>query len=243
MKKIKYLVVLFVILLLSGCGGSKSNYDVNTINYILDISDTYMETIDFVLPADAYEIMHNPKEDAALNLEYLLLETNDQYPYFYSADITYEKKISKYKDRVDVSLKYNYIEDEFLYHNYIMMCFENYDIRSTSDYFEVNLSGEFACMHDMDKLNIFVNTDYVVKDTNGIKKENGYNWTIDKNNYKDVNIYYKLKRDYDDMLKEIPKEENVFLKNFKNILKLILIIGCIFLLVIFYKRKKKEQEV
>ena len=98
-------------------------------------------------------------------------------------------------------------------------------------------------MHDMDKLNIFVNTDYVVKDTNGIKKENGYNWTIDKNNYKDVNIYYKLKRDYDDMLKEIPKEENVFLKNFKNILKLILIIGCIFLLVIFYKRKKKEQEV
>lgn len=243
MKKIKYLVVLFVILLLSGCGGSKSNYDVNTINYILDISDTYMETIDFVLPADAYEIMHNQKEDAALNLEYLLLETNDQYPYFYSAGITYEKKISKYKDRVDVSLKYNYIEDEFLYHNYIMMCFENYDIRSTSDYFEVNLSGEFACMHDMDKLNIFVNTDYAVKDTNGIKKENGYNWTIDKNNYKDVNIYYKLKRNYDNMLKTIPKKESSFSEILKIIFVFMIILFIVFLLVRFYKRRKKALEV
>lgn len=243
MRKNKVLILLLIIILLSGCNISKSDYNVKTINYNLEIGNTYNESIDFVLPVNAYDIATTQEEDTALNLEFALLKTDDQYPYYYSDNIYYKKKINKYDDRINVSLKYNYTDDEFLYHNYIMSCFENYDFASADDYFEVSLSGEFYCMHDMEQLNIMVSTTHEVEDTNGIEKDNSYNWTIDKDNYQDVSIYYKVKRNYDDMLKSIPKEENIFWKIFKNVLKIGAIIVCIFLLIKFYKKNKKEQEV
>lgn len=242
MNKLKSVFFIFFMLFITGC--DDSNYSENVINYNLNIDTSYHEKIFFVLPKDSYDTVEKDKnsDNSNLTLEYSLLEL-DNNPLYHNSDIYYKKKVRKKFNQINVLLDYNYIEDEFLYSNYVMSCFENYDVRSADDYFEINLSGEFYCMYDMDKLNITVTTNHEVEDTNGVMNDDNYSWTITKDNYQNVNVYYKINRDYDSMLKSFPKEENIFWKISKFFMTFLLIFVFIFLIVKYYKKKRREQEV
>ena len=67
-----------------------------------------------------------------------------------------------------------------------MNCFENYDVISNDDKFELYLSGEFYCLNDKEKVNINVSTMFEVAESNGILNDNAYVWEINKDN---VNNY------------------------------------------------------
>ena len=143
----KYFKILFIFLLtfiLVGC--SKSNEDKSIIYYNLDISTYFKENITFLLDRNAYEIAKN-YDGTGEPLEYTLLYDNIN-PIFSNYNDFYKKDIDKRLNDIKVNLSYNYIEDDFAYSSYIMNCFENYDITSNEDSFEILLSGEFYCLND-----------------------------------------------------------------------------------------------
>ena len=247
MKKIIYMFVFIV--LVTGC--SNNNIDIsyvedNVINYNLNISDVFKENIYFGMSKDYYndlkkQIKSNKIMDA-FSLGYLLA-TDKLYPLYYNGDSYYQKTIVNNNNNVGVRLKYNYTEDDFLYHNYIMSCFENYEINSDDSSFSIDLSGKFKCYdnNDINNINIIVNTSYDIIDTNGEKSNKGYKWNINRDNYQNIDIYLKLSRSYDNMIKDNIKHENNNI--FFGILKIIFLIFVLFLIFKIYKVYKKRTEV
>ena len=234
-------ILLVFLVLLTGCG-IKHKYDMNTIVYNLDIGNTFKEEIVFTL--DSNSKMLNEKIDGEYNksFEYSLFKTNDDfYPVNNNDSLKYKKNINKGSNKIEGILKYNYLEKDFLYSTYITSCFENYDLFTYNDSFEVNLSGEFYCW-DNRNVEINVTTDYNVSDYNGDKIDNYYVWDINKDNYEDVNIYYKVSRDYNKQRKKREFNFDLF-GSLKYIIVIVLILVLLFVLYKFYKKKKLEMNI
>ena len=232
---------LIIILLLTGCS-KKYNYDTNTVNYNLNINETFNETIIFTYSNDIYEKVEKESKNDDItyeSLEYSLLNKKIE-PIFSYHNVFYDKKIKKTGDKVNITLKYNYLEDEYRYSQNIMQCFEKYEINSEEDYFELLLSGEFYCYNNM-QYNINIQTNYNVLESNGFLDNNKYTWNIDNNNYKNINIKFKISRDYDEMETEHLNSINVG-TIFVDIMKIILIISLFIIIYILKKREKKLNE-
>ena len=235
MKKI--IMGLFLIFLIVGCGSSTIS---NTISYNLDISDSYNERISIALPKNAYEIAKNnsPFVGQSVSYEYALLY-GDIHPITTSSDIVYKKEVKDFDDSINVQLDYNYPEKDFLNETYIYKCFENYDINGTDDYFEISLSGKYFCLSSFDKLVINVTNSNYILESNGVKTKKGYTWTINKNNYNNVDIYYKFSRAYSNMATSVSndKNKNIFKRVFSIITLMVLVIAIIF----WFKARKKYK--
>ena len=243
MKKI--IIVLISLLIITGCSLNNSNenisYKENSIIYNLFIKDYYMESIDFYLPENAYDIAKNHTEVDYDSIEYMLLEDNFARPIHNNNKTFYQKTIKKLNNSVYVNLKFNYLENDFINSNYINTCFENKEIHNEEDYFEIHLSGAFYCLQDK-TLTVQVTSSYVEEETNGEKNNNSFKWTIDKDNFNNVNIYYKVMRNKSKMIdtyEKIPvinnNKSNLLLIEFFVIVS-VLLLG--FVLYIFVVRKK-----
>lgn len=241
-----YLKKIYLIMILSltiGC--TKNNTATNTINYNLDIKTTFQEKITFTLPITAYDQANKNKEESYTNLEYSLLNEESE-PINSNHQEKYNKKIKKEKDKVTILLDYNYKEDDFIYSNYIMNCFENYNLTSNEDSFSLELSGNFYCLND-NIINININTDYEVIESNGINTEKGYTWQINTNNYNNIDIKYEISRNYYDMEQisnnstnsNSNKKYNNSLTIIKDLIIIILTISLLIILNKFYKKRQK----
>ena len=230
MKKIFLLVVSMI--LITGCSSDK----VNTVDYVLDVGSNYKENITFYLPNDAKKKAIESKNDDYTPIEYELLyediKTNvvDDNSY-------YDKKIVKGINYIKVDLNHTYTEDDFIYSQYINNCFENYELVSYKNNFDLKLSGDFYCYEGYD-VNILLKTDFNLLSSNGAKTEEGYVWKISKNNYLDTDINFSIERKYDMLDKKIVevKEEN-HLTN--NLITLAIGAVVIFALVLIYKKYSK----
>ena len=164
MKYYKLIIISFLSLFLVGCNKEQ---DINTIYYNLDISTIFKENITVILDKDAYKKAkeNQDQEQSVTNLEYRMLY-EDINPINSNHNIYYNKDIIKGFNNIKVNLDYKYIEDDFIYSNYIMNCFEEYEINSNEGSLEIYLSGEFYCLNDKDK----VNSKSIIVDKN--KKKN-----------------------------------------------------------------------
>lgn len=239
-KNLTKIIIIILSLIITGC--SKYNYETDTIIYNLDIDKTFKENIVFTLPPNVEDKIKEEADNTSTSLEYNLLKNNPK-PIFSEHNIFYNKDINKSKDKVEVSLDYEYLEKEFDYSQYIMQCFENYNLESDKDYFEANLSGEFYCLNDKN-IEINIKSTYEVTDSNGEQVDDKYTWYINKNNYQNVNIYYKLSRDYNDMAQEHQEITNNNSYDYiKYIVGIIIIIIILIILYKFYKKKNQDLEV
>lgn len=236
--KYKKLLFLILVLFLSAC--TNDSNDIDTIYYNLNISTTFDEKINIYLTKDAYKLAkeNEKQEESITNLEYKLLY-EDIEPIFSVHDVYYNKDIKKRFNDIKVELSYNYLEDDFVYSNYLMNCFENYHITSTEDNVEISLNGEFYCLNDKDNINIKVTSIFDVTSSNGLLVNDAYVWNIDKENFNNVDISYVISRNYDGMLKDRnlidKKTSNVSgFKIFKYII-LFLVLGLLFVLYKKYK--------
>ena len=244
MKK-KILLLIVLIFVLTGCGSSK--LDEYSVNYRLKITDVFSEKITFLLPKNAYDTVAKEGEDDnnPYSLEYYLLKL-DQNPIFSNFDDIYNKDIKKYNNGIEVSLDYNYPENYFVYDNYITACFENYDLISGDDFFEVKLSGSFTCNNQIKKLNIEVSSDYKVLESNGKKNDKTYSWSIDDKDFDNVDISYKISRDYDKMSKEANNNKklsnrNVTIRNIRiAVLVVMLLVVAVFMIRFYFMKKDAE---
>lgn len=240
----KLLLFIVVMLCLTGCGSSK--LEEYSVNYKLDISDIFSERIVFALPKNAYDAADDlPDIDGApYPLEYSLLK-QDQYPIFSNQDELYYKDIKKYNNQIDVTLSYNYPEKYFVYANLITVCFEKYDIVSGDDYFEVKLYGAFSCNNQIEKLNIEVTSPYKVLESNGKKNGDTYSWSIDKKDFSDVDVFYKISRDYKKMsqvaVNTVDKDKrNNTIRNLRIAVLVVMVLVIIGFSVRFYFMKKES---
>ena len=236
MKKI--MICGLLILLITGC---RNNISSNTVSYNLDITDRYKEKIIIALPKNAYEIAkkYSPFKGQYISLEYTLLNEKI-YPINTNSTIYYDKKIDKKDNQVNVTLTNDYSEKDFLYESYIYKCFENYNLESAEDSFEISLFGKYYCNNQFDKLVINITNSNYILDSNGTKTKNGYTWTIDKNNFDNVNIHYMFSRDYDSMPTNVT-QNNSGVSPFKRIFSFITLIIMIILIVFLYNLYKRYK--
>lgn len=240
MKKI--LLCIIICLLLCSCGKNIEIIEKNSINYNLSIGETFDENIVFSFENKQEDVNSNELEESGG--EYSSLKNtiiNDNiHSLYYDGDKFYKKVIDKKKNVTNVEISYNYIEDEFIYSNLIMSCFENYEINSKDDYFEINLMGKFGCLDNMDKVDINIKSEYDVIDSNGEIVDNRYHWVIDKNNEDFTFISFKIARDYNKMSKEIVnnKSNGVLV----GIIKIISLVVVIFILYKLYLKLKLKMD-
>lgn len=234
----KIFVLFIIIFMITGCSNKSddvifSNIEDKVVNYNLVIDDRIKEDIYFGVEKSFYDSVMK-ESDIYKNTDglsfYYVISTDKIPSMYYDADVYYKKDVIKKDNLVGLRLSFDYNEDEFIYNNFIMSCFESYDINSTDDYFEVVLMGEFYCLGDMDKLNINVSTDYNVIDSNGKLVDNKYNWVIDKDNYDLSYINFKISRDYNNMSKDIVRSSDS--SPAINIMK---IIGLCIIMFVIYK--------
>lgn len=232
--RIKCLILIFVLVCLSGCGLEYNN-ESDTIVYNLNFGKKIYENIVITLPISAVDIKEDDVERYYL---YRLIHENI-YPITDNSNYKYKRKINKSNNRLEIILNFDYLESEYDYAEYATQCFENYDMITAEDYFEAHLSGEFYCWNGMN-VKINVDTDYDVVDSNGNQIINNYVWNINKDNYQNVDIYYKVSRNYENQL---TKRNNNFFENLKYIVGIIAILVVAVLLYKFYKKKKKAFEI
>jgi hypothetical protein len=242
LRKLKNLTIILLLSFLAGC--TKYDYEKDTITYNLDIDKTFKENIIFTLPANVEDQIKEEEDYTSTSLEYSLLKENFE-PIFNNHDVYYNKKINKSLDKVEVSLDYEYLEKEFDYSHFAMQCFENYNFITDENYFEVSLSGKFYCLNDKN-IEINITSIYPVSDTNGENIDNKYVWYINKSNFNNVNIHYKISRDYDDMSKtsqNTNKSNSSIFGYVKYLVGIIIIIILLIVLYKFYQKKKKDFDV
>lgn len=232
----KILLIFISCLFLVGCGNSQiESIDKDTINYNLDISKTFKEKIIFSFDNNREYVVEDDF-DAEYDDFVTKITNYDIYSLYYEPDKYYNKVINKNKDVTNVELNYEYVEDEFVYPNIIMSCFESYEINSKEDYFEMNLMGEFSCLDNIDRVDINVSSDYEVLDTNGELIDNKYHWVIDNSNVDFTYIKFKISRNYNDML-DTPinnKSDGVF----AGIIKIVVLLFGMFILYKLYLKLK-----
>ena len=215
MKKFKYLIILLLIIITSGCTGTynlKFNTDMSVeeeLNVKLDYSDdTYEKSLslfqNYNIDKSKYKVINNTDNISIIykekydNLEDYLLNSK-LYKQFYN-NIEYKKE----KNDIDISTTNNF--------NFI----KNSDSLSNSaniDYFRINIINP-----------------YKVKYTNADEVQgNSYSWNFDKNT-KDKNI----KMEYKLQTKKI---------NIKDIIVISLTILSLIIIIVYYfinfKKSKK----
>ena len=236
MKK-NIICLFFLVFLLTGCGEKYDN-DENKIIYNLNVGNTFKENIVFTYSNDTYKTVKSEPKDNDSSDGWLLFEKIN--PIDSLNNVFYDKKIIKNKGFVNVVLDYEYLEKEFLRSNFIMRCFENYDLSSYEDYFVINLSGEYLCWDDK-KIEINVSSDYNVSSTNGEKIDNEYIWNITGDNYQNVDIQYVVSRDYNKQ--DSKHNSDVNLRNLNYFVMLIIGIFLIYVLYKLYKMKKIASDI
>ena len=227
-------ILLFILIFLFVCGCSKNEEkEIDTVYYNLDISNVYKENIDAIFGIDAYKLADDTSSDIP-PLEYIFLY-EDINPIFNNHKVLYDKDIIENDDNIEVKLNYTFIEDDFITSNYVQTCFEKYDIKSSDNYIDINLSGSFYCLHDKIFI-ISVKSPYTVLESNGTKDDEGYFWIIDKSNVDNVSIKYKIKRNVGNMIRDYNdiKEES----NTKYIS--IIIFGILVLFIILIRVRSKK---
>ena len=237
MKKLVY--VLPLLIFLTGCSKVNNNYDTDTINYNLTIGKYYKENINVVFSSNAEDIANEEIDSDIQPLEYIMYYEMPK-PIFSNQDILYNKTLKKLKDKIIFSLDYNYIEEDFTNSNFIMTCFENYNITNSDTSYDIELSGKFYCLYDK-TLIIKVNSYFDVLESNGNKDNNTYTWIIDSSNKDNVNIKYKLKRHSYSMIKDY-NEINSNKNRFTNFIIIGLIIVLFVIIFMVYKKVKGKYE-
>ena len=238
----KILLMLILSFFITGCS-KEYDYDIDTVNYFLNIDDLYHEQIIFTEPTNIDEIVYKERNNTGRSLETMLVK-DDFSASFTDHDKYYEKDLHKLDNKYVYELKYDFTELEFLNEQNIRRCFKDFSIESKENTFTVNISGRMNCLFDK-KLYINIKSSKEVIDTNGILNDDYYSWEINSSNRDNVSIIYKIRRNFDEMSKvklsdnKKRRTQSLINKMGIGILALILVLVELFLVKYFYDKANK----
>lgn len=246
MKIKKILILLFLIIMISGC----------QVNYNLTItSNSFNESSD-IIPED-YDIYQNTN----LN-DFLKSFTNNKISPFYndideinevsSSDINPTHSYSFNNLDRGINIKYNYNQNDIVLSKMIKECFNEVNIQDNNQYIRINTSNEckaFKRYSLLNNINIYIKTDLKVIYSNADSVNgNTYIWNIDKNNYNSKNISLTLYNDNKGIgdnkkeeIEEKKEEKKEFKLNIILVIVAIIMVGLLFLLVFFVQKGEKDK--
>lgn len=183
MKKIKYLFLIILVLLFTGCTG---DYNLK-INRDLSVEEELKVSIDNV--DDSYERTYKL-------LEQLDISEND-----------YEVVVDMDKVNITYKKKYSSFEDYYLDSNIYKILFKDIELSKDNTGMTLKAESNFKLdsknnlnvvnAYDIDKLNINLNIPFDVNKSNADSvKDNIYTWTLNRNDtYKEISIDYSYQND------------------------------------------------
>jgi len=181
MKKIKYLLLIIIVLLFSGCSG---NYDL-TLNKDLSVSEEL--DIYVINKSDAYDRTYQLLEEAGIS--------EDNYDIVVIDD----------KIRITYKQEYESFEDYYLSSNLYKMFFENIEYKKDNKGLSINTESIFKLndennhniinSYNIEDFNINIKSPFKVNKSNAdVVKDNTYTWTLNSNdNYKKISIDYSYR--------------------------------------------------
>ena len=183
MKKIKYILILIIVLLFTGCSG---NYNL-TFNKDLSLTEELNVNIDN--KENTYETTYSLFEKAGID------------PDKYEILIVEDKVRIKYKE------KYSSFEKYYLDSKLYKMLFENIEYKKDNKGMVINTKSilklddkdnqDIINSYDISDFKININTPFSVNDSNADSiKDNTYTWILNsKDTYKDISIDFSYQQD------------------------------------------------
>lgn len=235
--KIQKLIVLFSIIILSGCEASYTiTIDKNNINEKIEVLDNVSSN------RTVTDVMENYKKQYPVysnqdwvEADYSRVDGEEYYNQTYNIDdngyhlfYEYTYPIEKYKDANSINFNYNY--KDITYKDHILKI----AIGATNN--------KMKYVNDFTNLTVNIITDYIVLNNNADSViGNRYIWYINKNNNDEKGINFEV--DLSKTQSEIDKEKEVKAK--KNSLLIPVLVGAllayvIIIFIIVTKKRKNE---
>ena len=235
--KIQKLIVLFSIIILSGCEVSYTiTIDKNNINEKIEVLDNVSSN------RTVTDVMENYKKQYPVysnqdwvEADYSRVDGEEYYNQTYSIDdngyhlfYEYTYPIEKYKDANSINFNYNY--KDITYKDHILKI----AIGATNN--------RMKYVNDFTNLTVNIITDYIILNNNADSViGNRYMWYINKNNNDEKRINFEV--DLSKTQSEIDKEEKI--KETKSrllipFLVISLIVYIIIILIIITKKRKNK---
>ena len=212
--KFKYFILLFVMLLFTGCSveyNLKFEDDVIKENIVIKDGDPQLAPL---FDRDYYAIINA-----------------------YSSK-PYEKKMSN--DEYDLSFDYKF--DEFR-NSRLLNCYDAYSLNNDNDIITFSTSRQFKCMvydyMQIDNIVVSISTNYDVVDNNADEIDgNIYKWNINKNNASNKPIKFSYKK-----VGKKNRLSDFFKSHRKYLIVLLAIFGFLvsFALFIFIRNKRVNK--
>lgn len=217
MKKMTFIILS--LMLLTGCTASY-NLRVDNDNFSENINSSF-----------------NYKN---LSIEELsTLSSFDHYDtdaFYKDSDEKLNKSITYDGNKANININYDYTKDNFDNSYLINNCFDGHVFLYDDNYYYIELIGDFSCQY-ASSIDINIITDYMVVDTNAVKKKNKYTWTLTDDNNKDVNMYIKINKH----IANDNSKGNSWIKSLRIAGFIILIILSVLAYLLY--RKKNSDEI
>ena len=232
----KKIILLLMIIFVSGCSAEYNlEYSDNTYKESLFINGNKNEQIDDNLFSSIINDYYN--KNIIINYDADPGDIkNEDFPLYYNV---YNKKIID-DNRYGLLLNYNYEnKDDYIKSTIVNELF--YDVIVDNNYIEMkSIKDVFSNYDYLESITIKFNTDKYIKSINADEKiDNNYYWYIDKDNYKNKNIYIIFADSRLDSIKSLSKE------NANKVIDISLLCILLFVLVfiiVIYSRIKKSNK-
>lgn len=214
MKFFKYLIIVMILIILTGC----------SIDYNLYVTDNYID-----------ENININAEDNSENIN----DANKKYnPLHYSDDIEYNQTVKRKNGKIIVNLQYRYKFEEFKNANSFNQGFYNRNVSLDNNTININLS-DFSGFAPNVNFDIKIKTKNEVIESNAdIVKGNTYIWHVDGNNKDKLKIDIKIKRGTAKNI-SIFEQYSIIL----CIVGLILLFIIVFSIIFIVKKRKESNKI
>lgn len=217
MKKVKIIIIIFLITILVGC---KAEYNINIDNNNIN---------EEILIYENSKIVNNLTDQESNELGDIILDWERGYDY-YNRELYSKDNNTGYK--YTASFKY----DEYDYLSQISKCYDEFKVTNKNT-FKIETSKNFLCAdyyEGVKELKINISSSYNIVSSNAdIKDNNKHTWIINKNNYTNKPIKFEISRVK--QTKETTKYHKKF--NYKLVLTTILFL----VLLLIYKKTKRTK--
>lgn len=241
MKNIKKILIIFVLLILSGCTVES--------NITMDYTGRVKEETKLLIPSEEISNKEERIESyvqTAINNSSKLIETRN-YKYDIINDVKTNSGALLYKDYDNIcDFVKNTIFSQYLYKR--IDCNENdyyYEIKSITEH--IDYCKECNDWPAIENVDLKINLPILATDNNADEvKNNTYIWKYDKATSSDKNIYLKISKESlkKNMAKiKEQKQRNEHIKQSLGIIFIIIILlGLIFVSIKLYKKYKKKSD-
>lgn len=228
--KLKYIVILLSVLLLSGC----------SIEYQIDL-DKKLNVKENI------KLLPTTSEDIEKFKEFNLFVPINKEVDDYSAFTEKIKDIEYYKSKISnkqIEFEYEFDKDTYINSSFVNNAYEFISITPVNNALVLSTSKEFLLFDNYDNLEevkITINSKYkLIKSNADEERKHSYTWIINKENAYGKNIYLKLDTSIED-LTILEKIENGDYLNIFTISLLLFIIGFIIYIILKRKGEKRDQ--